>query len=130
MEKQLQIVSFEQAKKLKELGFDWFDNTDRQYLSNGDFVYESEGDAHIDMCTDKCYHAPTTALALKWLRDEKKIIAYTQHHYFEDYNFIVFEEKYNDGKLIESSERGYTSHEEAESAGLDYALDYLLKEKK
>jgi hypothetical protein len=67
--KQLPLVTFEQAKRLKALGFDW--ETQGMYWSNGD----------IECCmglfnhnTEGCYYettfsAPSVPLALKWIRD-------------------------------------------------------------
>jgi hypothetical protein len=65
MNNQLQLVSFEQAKRLKEAGFDWdvhiayFNNTPM----SGAFMNRNVIPDH--------YSAPAVALALKWFRDVK-----------------------------------------------------------
>jgi hypothetical protein len=75
-EKQLQLVSYEQAKRLESLGFDW--ETHDMYWSDGDlgdcmglFNHNIE-----DLYNEKTYSAPPVALALKWLRDKKKLFGY------------------------------------------------------
>jgi hypothetical protein len=65
-EKQLQLVTFEQAVRLKKSGFDW--ETEEYYYS--------DGTAGASICcnynADKGhFSAPTVALAFKWFRDEK-----------------------------------------------------------
>jgi len=64
---QLQLVTYDQAKRLKELGFDWksctyYDNNGNEWLFCAD-TFEKE----IEPLT----HRPTVALALKWCRDVK-----------------------------------------------------------
>lgn len=131
--KQLQIVTFEQAKKLEEIGFDW--------ECNGRFV-DNSNLPHYPINTlnwnhgahENCYSAPTTALALKWLRDEKKIFVHVDieviypkanENQTPTFDFCIFNQ-YETIKGIWGFQ--YKSNEEAESEGLDYALDYLLKE--
>jgi hypothetical protein len=66
---QLQIVSFKQAQRLKELGFDWKTNHlydfyfDNPKLKKSSVFYNFE-------CV---LPAPETALALKWFRDVKNV---------------------------------------------------------
>jgi hypothetical protein len=65
---QLQLVTFEQAKRLKKLGFDWKCGS----------CYDTQGKAwdlvgNIHSITYPDISAPTVALALKWAEDEKKI---------------------------------------------------------
>ena len=72
---ELQIVNKEQAEKLKKLGFNWEcqsyyikrrnKNTATLTISSKAFDFNAE---------DACYFsAPTVALALKWIRDVKKV---------------------------------------------------------
>ncbi|MDR1582917.1 MAG: hypothetical protein LBS55_06600 [Prevotellaceae bacterium] len=85
-EKELQIVTFEQAKRLKELGFDW--GTICRYsfrkLNRGglkvtlaqpptirDYI---DWNTRGDMYGWNFISAPTVALALKWFRDEKNAL--------------------------------------------------------
>ena len=124
MNKQLQIVTFEQAKKLKELGFDWrvidFYHKDNPKLAwvagEIDYWYWNQFPYKIS--------APTTALALKWLRDEKKIFMNIGQMKFN--SKITF---YHCDTFSSTIREDFKSYEEAESAGLDYALEYLLNNK-
>lgn len=70
------FVTFEQAKSLKELGFDWECRAvylfDSSYDNNG-FVY-GRGFWVMDYNkTDEGYSAPTLYQAQKWLREVKKV---------------------------------------------------------
>jgi hypothetical protein len=71
---QLQLVNFEQAKRLKEAGFDWdvnrcFNITSHNCVS---VIYGNYNGAHYPT-NNVLEHlsAPTVALALKWFRDVK-----------------------------------------------------------
>lgn len=74
--KQLQLVTFEQAKKLKAAGFDspckCAHSNDGELYAVGKCdtlnIYGRENSA-----MPNAYSAPTVALALKWLRDVKVI---------------------------------------------------------
>jgi hypothetical protein len=68
-EEQLQLVTYEQAEKLKKLKFNW--ECEYSYIEAG-IVYtgnrtntEYEREGYISRRT-----APTVALALKWIRDK------------------------------------------------------------
>jgi hypothetical protein len=85
-EKELQLVTLEQAKRLKEIGFDWV-----SYHSYGRYSQCNYGEglpvleeAYCDTSRVGAYCelsdlktcgilAPTVALALKWFRDVKMI---------------------------------------------------------
>jgi hypothetical protein len=68
---QLRIVTCEQAKKLRELGFLW--ETDRYYALITDYHNQWEaGGIYKNSCinnTPDVACAPTVPLALKWFRD-------------------------------------------------------------
>jgi hypothetical protein len=90
-DKQLPLVTFEQAKRLKATGFDWetirYFHVDGQFLDDDADKYEYNwnspdvkaltriifGDNHPDEA-DVC-SAPTVALALQWAQDVKGIIS-------------------------------------------------------
>ena len=66
------FVSFEEAKKLKEKGFDWKTfgfYTEYVKLIQFPLTYTSKN--WNKQCD--CYSAPTISQVLKWLREEKKI---------------------------------------------------------
>lgn len=72
--KQLQLVIFEQAKKLKAAGFDW--PCEYAYHKDGGFCAVGKCDAwnhygRENSSLPNGYSAPTVALALKWLREVK-----------------------------------------------------------
>lgn len=99
----LQLVDYQTANDLKELGFDWpvtkyynhegklivnFDDSgynEREYYFDADSFYENWNDGRrVDDnnascwgCTSKifkeCYSAPEQALVVKWLRDVHKL---------------------------------------------------------
>lgn len=130
MKEYLQIVTIEQAEKLKELGFDL--PADRYYeKDDGRIVfvpYNTENiNSHIDFPV--YISAPTVAFAIKWLRDEK------------DCNVIVnaaimgngkkmYDIDYFYGNIKDAHAGIYNTYEEAESAGLTDILDYLINHKK
>ena len=76
---QLQLVTFEQAKRLKELGFNF---ACREYYdSKAIFYYDAVQAWDIDHNSEYIskggydrISAPTVSLALKWFRDVKKAI--------------------------------------------------------
>jgi hypothetical protein len=68
-EKKLQFVTYEQAKLLKELGFDW--KTSRIF-SNNNYIVNNI----YKRCNDDYILWSTVALALKWFRGIKKIQNY------------------------------------------------------
>lgn len=109
---QLQLVTFEQAKKLKQLGFDWLD--DRLTWEEVEFGRNSPPPTIEDTVT--------VALALKWLRDEKNVMVtiICYHNVWFEFNLKADFTNY-------SSTQEIRTFEQSESAGLDYALDYLIK---
>jgi hypothetical protein len=119
----LQLVTFEQAKKLKELGFDWEVETAYNIEGNCYFNFHidnlnNENNYYKSIYTE-LYSAPSVALALKWLRDEKKvyghIIAFLPDLKIDIWRYYSY-----------SSQRGsagnYATYEEAESDLLNRLL--------
>ena len=68
---QLQLVTFEQAKRLKELGFNW-ENTN--FYNSVKVLFKERNISDHNFFKQR-FSAPTIALALKWFRDEKCIIS-------------------------------------------------------
>jgi hypothetical protein len=129
MNNQLQLVSFEQAKRLKEAGFDleiediyWCDGDyEHNYcLGNwNDYIGEEEG----------CISAPTVAIALKWFRDVKSIknevrFYYTSNDYREYYYQGYYD--YKNHKSLGCTKH-FDTYELAESALLDELLTLIEK---
>lgn len=67
--KQLTIVSYEQAKRLKELGFNW--GCEYAYRWSPQALIKLGVCAETINAINDYASAPTVALALKWFRDEK-----------------------------------------------------------
>jgi hypothetical protein len=106
-EKELQIVSFEQAQRLKALGFDW----------------AISRNSYKDL-----YFAPTVALALKWMRDEKDIVCHAiseMKHFRLSYKFL-----YRINYAQVKSKKEFDTCEAAESALLDELIDIIENENK
>ncbi|GHV60888.1 hypothetical protein FACS1894195_0470 [Bacteroidia bacterium] len=80
MKKELQLVTLYQAKKLKELGFDWI--VRRYYEKNilGNFTIVSTDSKNYNSSFDECFSAPTVALAIKWFRNVKNTDGEVRRH--------------------------------------------------
>jgi hypothetical protein len=118
---QLQLTTKEQAQALEKLGFDW--DTNFVYLKNGETVYR------MGLWTAGGYYpCPYVAEALKWLRKTHNIVISVRLYnpiMTEDFAYIldIYDGKQNicpESPLFRNGE-----YDEAESAGLDFALTYL-----
>jgi hypothetical protein len=151
-EKELQLVNFEQAKRLKALGF----NRETCHLYDGDRLVRADrffdlSDANIEVYSNwnhegydwndgvqkEWISSPTVALALKWVRDEKKI--YNAVSFFD----VVTPEytgRYQVTHIIDAGDKRLKprhvyetkpskEYEAAESALLDELLTIIEKEK-
>ena len=138
MEKQLQLVSFEQAKKLKELGFDWkcfwYYDPDFSQKENKALCYGIETDHNSTK--NVCISAPEIALALKWFRDVKRmpnsvnfwdVVSYEYVGSFQIQTIIKKEGKTYVPRTRYTS-KSCNAYEAAESALLDELLILLEKE--
>lgn len=115
------FVSFEQAVKLKKLGFDWKCYT-FYHLDNWG------GLCHSGICENhnmfkKCISAPTLSQAKKWLREVKGILVQPIYDYFLKKWF------FNIGRMpdhsIESTKAEFDFEGAALSSGIDRALELL-----
>jgi hypothetical protein len=125
---QLQLVTFERAKRLKELGFDWL--CDFYYAEKGKYLIERlcNNSAAGMNCKEAPYFAvPTVALALKWIRDEKGVLNGVSPQGIIPKN-SVYQWSYIDenGDNYSSS---FDTYESTESALLDEPLTILEKER-
>jgi hypothetical protein len=121
---QLPLVTFEQAKRLKELGFDWETYHIYDYGYDGAPKLKKSTEYYN---TEYVVPAPTVSLALKWFREEKNIVCHviTQMKHFRlEYRFLY---RLNYAQV--KSGECYIGYEAAESALLDELLDILEKEK-
>jgi len=126
--KELQLVTFKQAKRLKQLGFDlecynYYDETQGNILCTNPLICYN--DNHNGDNTYKI-SAPTVAHALKWFRDAKEF--YTSITFYFSSGQTLYEAVFlNKGGKIDSSIE-FDTYEEAESALLDKLLTVLEKE--
>jgi hypothetical protein len=142
----LQSVNFEQAKLLKEKGFDWDDGN----WYHGEMInYETTISKQAKLLKEKgfdwdggnWYHgemehflAPTQAFVCKWFRDVHGIIITTVwvgiSNVKEQPQYLTYDVHIKvqpDGAKIVNPRIGlYKSIEIAESAGIDYALKNLI----
>ena len=140
--KELQLVTWEQAKRLKALGFDW--GSDKLYVGSSlvragseDFPLEKDIDTYSnwndegyewdDGVEKEWFSAPTVALALKWLRDAKNVknsICLCKWNSTRDGSTRIVYQPSIECKLRFE----YDSYEEAENELLDELLNILEKE--
>jgi hypothetical protein len=126
--KQLQPVTFGQAKRLRKLGFDW--ETDSLYFSDdkslsGDYGFLNHNAIeNDDDWTCEVYSAPTVALALKWFRDVKGIKNEVRFYYCSDAYTTYYYQGWFDCKNHEhlSPTSHFKTYEAAERALLDELL--------
>lgn len=135
-------VSFEQAKALKELGFDWevffqFNYKTKEIEPNEGNSYSEGGpfdtyDVLIDVTKCGSIPAPTLSQAQKWLREVKgialNIIAHDGGGYHWESIFLPEGPEYED--FIGPDNRLFPTYEQALSAGINEALEFLNEENK
>jgi hypothetical protein len=124
---QLQIVSFEQARKLKELGFDWW--LSKAYTDDGELCAGSYIPGNHNKMDDYL-SAPTVALALKWFRDVKQLrngIIYEKGYYLDQSDKAMYraEAKFEIGSYCST---GFRTYEDDENALLDALIMHCLEE--
>ena len=123
---ELQLVSYEQAKALKELGFP-------QDLVYGMFYFETlEGINPIPFyevsITNEYIVCPTLELAAKWLREYKNIYLYINRLFstsiikHKDCYCFYYSTKHYDETLYVHE---FDSYEQALSAGINKAIEIL-----
>lgn len=113
-------VSFELAKKLKEKGFLYATET----------IYFEDGGTGIyvgkeNIIGSSLFPRPTIALAMKWLREEKKIYVQIEIN-GKGYVCGLYGRKYDDSYLIVESQNIFKSYEEAAIAGITYVIDIYV----
>lgn len=120
---EIQLVSFEQAKALKELGFPQRFISSFGWFSKNGLLNNSSIDAPMEEVDDECV-APSYEFVAKWLREDCDI-------YIE----VDRLEKLYSWKIISSNNtlynnlvsEKYNTYEEALSAGIDRTIE-MLKE--
>jgi hypothetical protein len=121
---QLQLVTYKQAKRLKEAGFDWltyhYYSSIKELCCNQSFQnFNDNGIWSIS--------APTVALALKWFRDEKGVFGNIIGAYCDGKEFY-WNEVFINNEWVEN--QNFDSYEDVESNLLDRLLSmYYEKDK-
>lgn len=138
---ELELVNFEQAKALKELGFNY--KCQGYYDLVGTlYPYESAMHWNHNANTEhkSCYSAPTLELAAKWFRDERNLIITVFYDDESDsanpddeyesrgWYYLVEEPLYQYSKLAYYSEDYFDTYEEALSAGINKVIKILTIE--
>lgn len=128
----LDIISFEQAKALHELGFTTKDNNQLVYYIKNNkvdcahFVYFTKLVKHGLIPEQTYYEAPTLELVAKWLREKKglhinyNVCVNKDIHKWNLYNIFDFINDIEYDCFI-----SFNSYEEALSAGIDKAIEIL-----
>lgn len=113
----LQLVTFEQAKDLEEIGFP-------QNITHEGFCYKPDGSLTQPIYTGEWCNisAPPLELVSKWLRDFKKtIIEITYNAFGELWELCITDYK---GKLKYRG-REYNSYEEALNTGIFISINHI-----
>jgi hypothetical protein len=143
-DKELQLVTFEQAKRLKSAGFDWHTNHFYGYLGYDYCLADNYQDWNSRKWDfDERISAPAVALALQWMRNVKNIhyeVGVNQYCYEPSlgspfnarYDYRYTFKAYKDGEKVASrgnafqiQDAPYKSHESAEIALLNELLTIL-----
>ncbi|MDR1223264.1 MAG: hypothetical protein LBL07_10385 [Tannerella sp.] len=131
--KQLPLVTYGQAKRLKELGFDWEcisrysfkklkNNQERVMIAHPNIV---DWNTRSDMYGWNFISAPAVAQALKWIRDEKGIICGIDRYASYEHTCGWW----LDNRNIKRYADAFITYEGSESALLDKLLTILEKKK-
>lgn len=135
---ELELVTFEQAKALKEFGFPQSEK--HKIYTVNDSLVDCVDFSYIVECLkegrtpDEIINAPSLELAAKWLREEKDIIIQPCSVDIDDYLLKLLVREYDSydecytlsNKMYELVH--YNSWEEALSAGIDKAIKLLKEE--
>lgn len=114
-----EFVPFELAKKLQEKGFDWqtFDWYDHLGNFNKGFIPRTLRGCPMH----REYYAPTIGLAMKWLREEKKLHIGIS----PQWQYTVYDMRCSPW-IGRSDMQNYDDYTKAAIAGIEYCLDNLI----
>lgn len=141
MKNELQLCTYDQSKKLKQLGFDWY--TPASYLDKGLVkelgwcnkwkTHDPEHKIGIEMQKSQLVSCPSTTIVVKWLRETKRAILqvapiddWTAWNYgvlYPDIMSPFFVVNFVTNYPLD----GYPTFEAAELAGIDFILKDLTK---
>ena len=124
-EKQLQLVTFEQAKKLKEAGFDYETHYGYWAIGNEDNSYPHLQSRNTQY--DDSIDAPTVALALQFIFEKYSILGYVKLccHSTGNRGYIYYFDVICDKNKSRESADVYSAPNKAQSALLDELLKII-----
>lgn len=113
------FVTYEQAVKLKELGFNWFVHA---FYNKEEKLFRSNNPDQWNAPVWNEFSAPTLANTQKWLREVKNIIVSVG---FDGHFYWYLSE--SDGEVIDGDieSKSYTTYESALIEGVNQALKLL-----
>lgn len=119
-------VTFEQAQRLRELGFDWrcnhyYRDNEPVVMTDNCYINFNENDEEYETVS-----APTLAQAAKWLREKHNLYIHIYLHLDDCWRFEI--QDVNDiDKYIFEPEVGlwWRFYEDALSAGIDKVLEHI-----
>lgn len=101
-----EFISYDQAKALKELGFD----------ENEHFVYVQQGKSNT-----YTFDAPLWQQAFRFFREKYSLDGSVSKDHKGDFYFIIYEDWF----ICKSSEDYFPTYEEAQSACLDRLIEIV-----
>lgn len=123
-------VSFEVAKLLKKLGFDW--DTYNAYNKDGVFADKNRSLITWNHFSDY-YSAPTLEVAQRWLREVKEIdVVISRAMQWKQFYYSIEHEENRTSKIDFMSlnkDLWWFKYEEALEAGINKALEIILEER-
>lgn len=135
------FVTYEQARILKDLGFDWecthyYDDGDAEIKEQSIYVGPTAGesvsisdviDGGFNKCNGNAMDAPTLSQAAKWLREVKEICVTSSINIHKGkYKFNWSITLFKEGRGIWDESVIYDTYEDALSAGIDRALELKM----
>lgn len=119
---ELQLVTFEQAKALKELGFPQDIDTTKWY-SGGRVLYSDKPLDYLPVS----FVAPTLEIVAKWLRNEKYIHIDCEICEFDEWQlrFYLHNNEIGLYHILPTKFKKFDTYEQALSVGIDKAIEIL-----
>ena len=111
-------VTFEQAQRLKELGFDW--KCFSYYLYSNEVSLGETPKEYNYIVGNDHISAPTLALVQKWLRETKETEVIVIRLDDNVYSYTIY-----GGIVNVTTERTFDTYEKALSKGIDRTLELL-----
>jgi len=121
VEKDIQLVTMKQAKRLKDEGFNWETQHFYNILCNSMLGYD-RGTKKNWNNVDVYFSAPSAALALKWFRDVKGRVGVVEFQLRYRYSYTTPKKG---GKYSQCFSDYFDTYEAAESALLDELLEIV-----